>query len=182
MVLFCFCAWYYVRQLASCSSYMWPVVYEIIGCGSDKGDHRYQLLDRAILLAPLARQRRRGFGNNRVSTQQPRQIFFTVNTNFTHYCLCAIVVSVDVRVVSWKTLEVGHGEQKRASELTIWSVCIMKYGLRYANSTSTLFLSVCPLRLSISTVDQFCLYESICIVDVDQFLGTMDWTDRRYRS
>ena len=35
----------------------------------------------------------------------------------------SIVVSVGVRVVLWTALEVGHGEQKRTSELIVW-ICL----------------------------------------------------------
>jgi len=72
MVIFCFFTWYYVRQLkarpaaaAACDMQS----TKSFGCGSDEGDDRYQLLDCAILLALLARQRLRGGGGNRVFTQ-----------------------------------------------------------------------------------------------------------------
>jgi len=98
MVVFCFFAWCYVRQLKAAAACDIQST-KSFGRGSDEGDHRYQPLDRAILLAPLVRQcRRRGRGH-RAFTQYVRKSSFTINTNFTHSCLRTIVVSFGVRVV-----------------------------------------------------------------------------------
>jgi len=72
---------------------------------------------------------------------------------FITLCWC---VSVSwLCVVLWEALEMGPGEQKRASESIIYTLFVTKYG--WVRSMLTIFLSPCPLRPSTSTVDRFFL-------------------------
>jgi len=101
----------------------------------------------------------------------------TINTNLTHSCLrvrrglcwCQCVL------FSEKRLKLVTVNRRQCDRHLFWSVDIVSYW--YTNSISTLFLNVCPMRRSISTVDRF-IFVSTCMVDIDQFL---DRTNRRYR-
>ena len=93
----------------------------------------------------------------------------------------SILASVGVSACfSEKRLKLVTVNRRECDRQLLWCVDIVKYW--YANSLSTLFLIVCPLPQLISTVDRF-FYESSCImmVDINNIMGNMDWTNHWYQ-